>query len=29
MRESVFMVDIAAGAVANRFDTGYDESRRA
>ena len=29
VRESAFMVDIAAGAVANRFDSGYDESRRA
>jgi hypothetical protein len=27
MRESAFMVDIATGAVANPFDTGYDESR--
>ena len=29
IRESAFMVDIAAGAVANRFDSGYDESCRA
>ena len=28
IRESVLMVDIAAGAVASRFDSGYDESRR-
>jgi hypothetical protein len=26
--ESAFMVDIAAGAVANRFVSGYDESCR-
>jgi hypothetical protein len=27
--ESLLMVDIARGAVANRFESGYDESRRA
>ena len=27
-RESAFMVDIAASAVANRFVSGYDESCR-
>ena len=26
VRESGFMVDIAGGAVAKRFDSGYDES---
>jgi hypothetical protein len=29
MRESVLMVDIAVGAVANRFVSGYDDPRRA
>jgi hypothetical protein len=28
-RESVLMVHIVVGAVANRFDSGYDESHRA
>jgi hypothetical protein len=28
MRKSAFMVDIVAGAVANRFVSGYDESCR-
>jgi len=27
MRESVLMVDIAGGAVANRFASGYDDPR--